>query len=229
MSAFKRLWTGIKGIVNNEVEAIADKNAIPELQQATREAKAEIQTLDQNIAKTRGERKLADNEIAELQAKIAGYEENVREFAAQENMEMATKIAAEIANQRPKLEAAVARRDTILANENKMIAIVQNLKEQITGMEQEIAQIESTEKLQRAQAATLNVTAGLESKSKTALEALERTKKRQKSRAAELEAATELAAEAEAPKGIDAEIAAAKAGKSDAAQSELERILAGKE
>lgn len=223
--AFGRIWTGIKGLMNNEAEKVADSLAIPELQQSIREAKDEIITLDKNINNTRGERKLADKEVVAIEEKIAGYEQNVREFAAQENMDMATKVAAEITKQRPLLDTANARRDVILKNENHMIEIVQKLKEQITGMEQEIAQIESTEKLQKAQAATLNVTAGLNSKSKTALDALERTKKRQEKRAAQLEAATERTVEQNAPTGIDAEIAAAKASSTDDAQAELARIL----
>lgn len=223
--SLSRLFTGIKGLINNKAEEAADSLAIPELQQNVREAKAEIQTLDQKISKIRGERKLADQKVTGIQTKISGYEANVREFAAQENMEMATKIAAAIIEEKTKLETANQHRDTILANETKMISIVQNLKEKITSMEQEIAHIESTEQLQKAQAATLNVTSGLNSKSKTALDALERVKKRQAKRGAELEAATELSDMENAPKGLDAEIAAAKAEQKDDAQAELDRIL----
>lgn len=226
--AFSRLMTAFRGFINDTAEAEADKHMVTEQRQHIRDAKSELAQMDRNIASAKGQRKLADKEVSDLESKITGYEADVRKFAAEENMELATEIAGHIPQYRDQLLSAQGRRDVLLSNENKMITIAQDLKERVTAMEQELSQIESTAQMQKAQAATLNAVSGLDSKAKTALESMERIKKKQQQKAAELEAATEMASEKSMPSSLDAKIAEAKSGASSSAQSELDRILASK-
>ncbi|WGY46401.1 PspA/IM30 family protein [Vibrio sp. ABG19] len=223
--AFSRLLTAFRGFLNDAAEAEADKHMVTEQRQNIRDAKKELDQMDLNIASTKGQRKLADNEVAELAQKIDNYESDVRNFAAQNKMDLATEIAGHIPQYRKQLEAAQGRRDILLSNETKMIAIAQDLKERVTAMEQELAQIESTAQMQKAQAATLNAVSGLDSKAKTALESMERIKQKQQQKAAQLEAAAEMADARNAPNDLDAKIALAKSEATSNAQSELERIL----
>lgn len=222
----KRFLKGLVGTANDVLEEAADKNIIPEHRQNIREAEGEIKKLDVNISSVIGQRKQADKKVSDLESKIANYESEAVGFAQQQNNEMALKIAQEVSNLRPQLETAKQHRDVLANNEQKLKQQVTSLKDSIVKMKEELSSLESTEMLLKAQEATLNVTTGMDSKCKTALESVERVKARQAKRAAQIEGAQEWAAEQAAPQGLDAEIAAAKAGSVDSsAEAELQRML----
>ncbi|CAH1598496.1 hypothetical protein FWP33_07565 [Vibrio parahaemolyticus] len=224
MSIFSRLVAGFVGKAEAKAEAVADKNAIPELEHYIRQAEGEIQKFDQNINEVRGQRKQHEQTVTDLEAKINGYKADAQQFAENGKQELALEVAQEILKLQPQLDTAQSRVEQTKKTEDNLISTVQGLKERIVAMKEEIDSIRSTEQLQKAQAATLNATTGLDSKSKTALDAFERIKARQEKNGHMLDAAQERAAEASAPSGLDARIAAEKAGPSQDAQALLDSL-----
>ena len=57
MSIFSRLVAGFVGKAEAKAEAVADKNAIPELEHYIRQAEGEINSFDKSINEVRGQRK----------------------------------------------------------------------------------------------------------------------------------------------------------------------------
>jgi phage shock protein A len=96
-------------------------------------------------------------------------------------------------------------------------------------MEQQIDQIKATESVQKAQVAVSSRHMGANSKVKTALDSLDRIKQKQQEKAAELEAAEEMAA-AENGSDLEARLKASGIvpGGAASGQDKLAQILAKK-
>ncbi|MCL9781714.1 PspA/IM30 family protein [Vibrio sp. S4M6] len=221
--ALGRLFKIGLGLFNDKAEEIADQNSITELRQQIREAKSELDKTDRELTSIIAQRKLADNDVAAIESNIDKYEQQAIKQSEAGNKELALECAQEVMNLRDQLEVEKTRQSTFLEAETTMRSKVTECKSRIKHLDQELDLVKATESMQRAQKTTLSAVSGSNSKTKTALDSLERIKANQKRKAAELEAAAELAQDQDSMSSLDAKLAAANSPSSS--ESELERIL----
>lgn len=227
MGLFNTIATIFKAKVNNADEAIQDENAVDILTQHIREAKDEMRTADINLVKIIADRKLADEKVTEIQSAITKYEKNA--IAANDKGETALALdcATKVKQLRDDLVGAIERQSFYKNAETKMRHNVQESKDRLAHLESQVDIVKANESVQRAQTATLNSVQGGNSKVSTAMDSLARIQAKQKTRQAQMEAASELAS---APSSLDERLSEAGVTGvgSASAEDELARILAGK-
>ncbi len=193
--SFKKLWTALRGGVNESVEAVADSQSLRILDQEIRDAKKELRECDESLTKIMAKRKLAEQKVNALKADIDKYTQHA--LAAHEKGEesLAVECADRVAELESQLDVEQQLLDGFLQSESSLKANIAKAKNNLRRMQQQVDQVKATESVQKAQASASTYHAGANSKVKTALDSLERIKAKQSQRAAELEAAEELAAE----------------------------------
>ncbi|WP_419174266.1 PspA/IM30 family protein [Desulfosediminicola sp.] len=206
--SLKRLWTALKGGVNEGLETAADSQAIRILEQEMREAKEELQKCDQSLTTIMAKRKMAENKCASLAKDIETYTTHAIQASESGNDELAVECAERVGQ----LEEELATEQEILngfnTSEQTLKANIAKAKTNVRRMEQQVDQVRATESVQKAQASISSRHLGADSKVKTAVNSLERIKQKQAQRAAELEAAQELASD-ESGASLDAKLKAA--------------------
>ncbi|GGY50882.1 phage shock protein A [Bacterioplanes sanyensis] len=206
--SLSKIWTALKGSFNETTESIADSQSLRILDQEIREAKKELQAGDQSLTKIMAKRKLAENKAQALQADIDTYSNHAVAAMEQGNEELALECAEKVSE----LETQLAQEQEILSSflqsESTLKANMAKAKANVRRMEQQVDQIKATESVQKAQVAVSSRHVGANNKVKTALDSLERIKGKQAQRAAELEAAEEMA-NAESGSDLDAKLRSA--------------------
>ncbi|HCK92975.1 MAG TPA: phage shock protein A [Gammaproteobacteria bacterium] len=227
--SLKKLWTALKGGSNEVVEAIADSQSIRILDQEMREAKEELVACDQNLTKIMAKRKLAESKVESFKNDIETYTQHAIAASEKGNNEIALECAEKVSEIESMLEVEQGILDGFLSSEKTLKANIAKAKTNVRRMEQQIDQIKATESVQKAQVAVSTRHVGANSKVKTALTSLDRIKAKQQERAAELEAADELASE-ESGSDLDAKLKAAgiTPGGQSSSSDKLAQILAAK-
>ncbi|HBF10014.1 MAG: PspA/IM30 family protein [Pseudomonadota bacterium] len=227
--SLKKLWTALKGGSNEVVEAIADSQSIRILDQEMREAKEELVACDQNLTKIMAKRKLAESKVESFKNDIETYTQHAIAASEKGNNEIALECAEKVSEIESMLEVEQGILDGFLSSEKTLKANIAKAKTNVRRMEQQIDQIKATESVQKAQVAVSTRHVGANSKVKTALSSLDRIKAKQQERAAELEAADELASE-ESGSDLDAKLKAAgiTPGGQSSSSDKLAQILAAK-
>ena len=206
--SLSKLWTALKGGFNEATEAAADSQSLRILDQELREAKDELLAADQSLTKIVAKRKLVENKVKALQADVDTYSNHA--IAAMEKGDEA--LAIECADKVAELETTMAQENELLASfqkaEGTLKGNIAKAKTNVRRMEQQIDQIKATESVQKAQVAVSSRHMGANSKVKTALDSMERIKAKQAQKAAELEAAEEMA-DAESGSDLDAKLRSA--------------------
>lgn len=227
--SLRKLWTALKGGSNEAIEAIADSQSIRIMDQELRESKDELLVCDQNLTKIMAKRKLTENKVKSFEKDIDTY--STHAVTAVENGDEA--LALECAEKVAEIESDLATERSILAgfstSEKALKANIAKAKTNVRRMEQQIDQIKATESVQKAQIAVSTRHMGANSKIKTALDSMDRIKAKQEQRAAELDAAEEMAAE-DSGSSLDAKLKAAgiTAGGSVSGKDKLAQLLAAK-
>ena len=227
--SLKKLWTALKGGSNEVVEAIADSQSIRILDQEMREAKEELVACDQNLTKIMAKRKLAESKVESFKNDIETYTQHAIAASEKGNNEIALECAEKVSEIESMLEVEQGILDGFLSSEKTLKANIAKAKTNVRRMEQQIDQIKATESVQKAQVAVSTRHVGANSKVKTALSSLDHIKAKQQERAAELEAADELASE-ESGSDLDAKLKAAgiTPGGQSSSSDKLAQILAAK-
>ncbi|WP_444930587.1 PspA/IM30 family protein [Microbulbifer sp. SSSA002] len=228
--SLKRIWTALKGAVNEGTEAVADSQSIRILDQELREAKAELKACDENLTKIMAKRKLTEGKVQALQADVETYSTHAINASEKGDNELALECAERVSELESQLETERSILDGFLSSERTLKGNISQAKTNVRRMEQQIDQIKATESVQKAQVAVSSRHMGANSKIKTALDSLDRIKDKQEQRAAELEAAEELASE-ETGSSLDAKLKAAgiKPGGQKSGSDKLAQLLAGRE
>ncbi|WHI47779.1 PspA/IM30 family protein [Microbulbifer sp. EKSA008] len=228
--SLKRIWTALKGAVNEGTEAVADSQSIRILDQELREAKEELKACDENLTKIMAKRKLTESKVQALQADVETYSTHAINASEKGDNELALECAERVTELESQLETERSILDGFLSSESTLKGNITQAKTNVRRMEQQIDQIKATESVQKAQVAVSSRHMGANSKIKTALDSLDRIKNKQEQRAAELEAAEELASE-ETGSSLDAKLKAAgiKPGGQKSGSDKLAQLLAGRE
>ena len=227
--SLSKLWTAIKGGANEAVEAVADTQSIRILDQELREAKQELLNCDQSLTKIMAKRKLAEGRVKSLEADIETYSGHAISASEKGDEALAIECAEKVSELETSLETENSLLEGFRQSETTLKANIAKAKTNVRRMEQQIDQIKATESVQKAQVAISSRHMGANSKVKTALGSLERIKAKQKERAAQLEAAEEMAQE-ESGNDLDAKLKAAGVtpGGSVGGKDKLAQLLAKK-
>ncbi|WP_444919366.1 PspA/IM30 family protein [Microbulbifer sp. CnH-101-G] len=228
--SLRKIWTALKGAVNEGTEAVADSQSIRILDQELREAKAELKACDENLTKIMAKRKLAENKVQSLKADIETYSTHAINASEKGDESLALECAERVTELEAQLETEQSLLEGFINSERSLKGNISKAKINVRRMEQQIDQIKATESVQKAQVAVSSRHMGANSKIKTALDSLDRIKNKQQERAAELEAAEELATE-ESGSSLDAKLKAAgiKPGGQVSGSDKLAQLLASRQ
>ncbi|MEW5250041.1 PspA/IM30 family protein [Microbulbifer sp. 2201CG32-9] len=228
--SLSKIWTALKGAVNEGAEAVADSQSIRILDQELREAKSELKACDENLTKIMAKRKLVENKVKSLQTDIDTYSAHAISASEKGDNNLALECAERVTELETQLETEKSLLEGFLNSERSLKANIAKAKTNVRRMEQQIDQIKATESVQKAQVAVSSRHMGANSRVKTALDSLDRIKDRQQQRAAELEAAEELASE-ESGSSLDARLKAAgiQPGGQVSGSDKLAQLLASRE
>ncbi|MCC2606329.1 PspA/IM30 family protein [Planctobacterium marinum] len=224
MSVWRKLVTAVKGGVTEAAESVADNQAIRILEQEIREAKEELRKSDHARTQILAKCKLAQQKVDGLQKSISEYEEHARK-AIDTDRQLALDCAQRVTELTEQLQTEQTYLDQFKKSEVQLANNISQAKANLRRLEQQVDMVKATESVQKAQVAVSSRHLGANSKMKTATESLDRIQKRQNLRAAELEAAEELAAD-ESTDDLEKRLQAAGVkGGSNSAEDELSRIL----
>jgi phage shock protein A len=227
--SLRKLWSALRGATNEGIEAVVDTQSIRILDQELREAKTELQACDVNLTKIMAKRKLAENKVQAIAADVDTYTNHAIAASEKGDDALALECAERVAELDAALEAEKGFLNSFESSEKMLKANIAKAKSNVRRMEQQIDQVKATESVQKAQVAVSSRHMGANSKVKTALDSLDRIKDKQKMRAAELEAAEEMASD-DSGTGLDAKLKAAglQSGGDVSGSSKLAQILAAK-
>jgi phage shock protein A len=228
MSVWKKLFTAIKGGANEAAETVADSQVLRILEQEIREAKEELRKSDQALVSIVAKRKLSGQKVSAFEQSITEYEGHARHAMEKGNQELALECAKKVADLRNESDAETVYLNQFEKSEQVMKVNIAQAKDKLRQLEQQVDVVKANEAVQRAQSAVSATNVGANAKMHTAVESLERIKRRQAEKAAQLEAAAEMAEESSGS-SLDKKLAEAgiTAGGASSAEDELARILGG--
>lgn len=188
-----RLVTAVRGGVNELGEAIADTQALRILDQEIRDNDAELHRVRTALAETMARYKVAQEHLAAANAKMDEYEGYALKALKAGEDALLREIAAKIALleiERDGHASQVSGYADGIANLRKVAA---QYETNIKRLKQQVDTVRATESVQRAQVAVAQRREGSDVRVRTALDSLERIKRRQAERSAQLEAAEAIA------------------------------------
>ena len=226
MSIWGKVMTALKGATNEVGEAIADSNALRIMDQEIREASDQLQQSKTQLAGIMAKKKLSGQKCSELKVKIAEYEGYAMSALRQGDETLATDVATKIAEYEDNLTTEQEMEKSFAQSTVSLKKAIADAESNLRRLKQQVDTVKATESVQKAQAACAAKHSGVNSKMATATESLERIKRRQAERAAQMEAASELSGDT-AENDLQAKLKAAGITKGDAdATSVLERLKA---
>jgi phage shock protein A len=171
---WRRLVTAVRGGVNELGEAIAESQALRILDQEIRDNDAELHRVRVALAETMARCKVAQERLAAANAKLEEYEGYALKALRSGEHALAREVAA-------KISLLEIERDGHTGQARGYADGIAHLRKVDT--------VRATESVQRAQAAVAQRREGSDVRVRTALDSLERIKRRQAERGAQLEAA----------------------------------------
>ncbi|MGF1834445.1 PspA/IM30 family protein [Photobacterium sanguinicancri] len=226
MSVWKKLVTALKGGANEAAEAVADNQALRILDQEIREAKLELRRSDEALVKIVAKRKMSSQKVASFEQGINEYETHARGAMDKGQQDLALECAQKVATLRNEQQAEQTYLDQFTQSEQSMRTNIAQAKDKLRQLEQQVDVVKANEAVQKAQSAVSATNVGANAKMHTAVESLDRIKRRQAEKSAQLEAAAEMAEE-QSGSSLDKKLAEAgiTPGGSQSAEDELARIL----
>jgi phage shock protein A len=224
MSVWRKLVTAVKGGVTEAAEAVADNQAIRILEQEIREAKEELRKSDHARTQILAKVKLSQQKVDSFKKSIAEYEEHARK-AIDTDRQLALDCAQKVSDLSAQMETEQTYLDQFKNSEVQLAKNINQAKANLRRLEQQVDMVKATESVQKAQVSVSSRHMGANSKMKTATESLQRIQEKQTMRAAELEAAEELAS-SDVSDDLEKRLKeAGVVGGSSSAEDELSRIL----
>ncbi|PAU89705.1 phage shock protein A [Pseudomonas sp. WN033] len=225
MNVWSKLLTAVRGGVHEAGEAVVDSQALRILDQEIRDADQELHRSREALAGIMAKQKLAAEQVAKLQAKVAEYEQYALKALDAGNEALAREVAEKIANLEVSLNSEREQADAFTASVAQLRKAVSQAESNIKRLKQQADTIKATESVHKAQLAVSQRYGGSQAKMHTALESLERIKRKQAEHGARMEAAAELAAEADVDQALDQKLREAGiVAESGSADSVLARL-----
>jgi phage shock protein A len=192
MAIFKKLITALRGSVNEAGEAIIDAQALRILDQEIRDADVELKQAKESLASILAQQKLADKEVEKIQAEITEYENYAIKALESNNEKLALEVAEKLSVLEKKYTVNKEQATYFADNVKNLRQTILQTEINIRNLKQQVDIVKATESVQKAQSAIAQRYGNSTTKLQTALDSLERIKKRQEKTSATIEAKKEL-------------------------------------
>lgn len=193
MTILKKLVTALRGGVNEAGEAIIDTQALRILDQEIRDSDNELKQAKESLANIMAQQKLADKEVIKINEKIAEYEGYAIKALESNNEPLALEVAEKIADLENELVNQEKQASYFSESVKTLRQTISQTEVNIRNLKQQVDIVKATESVQKAQSTVAQRYGGSTAKLQTALDSLDRIKKRQEITAATIEAKNELA------------------------------------
>ncbi len=185
---WRRLVTAVRGGVNELGEAIAESQALRILDQEIRDNDDELHRVRANLAETMAHCKVAQERLAAADARLEEYEGYALKALKSGEDALVREIAVKISLLESERDGHAGRAQEYGAGIAHLRKVAAQLEATIDRLKQQVDTVRATENVQRAQTAVANRREGSDVRVRTALDSLERIKRRQADRDAQLEA-----------------------------------------
>ena len=194
MSAWGKIFTAIRGGVNEATEAAVDSQSMRILDQEIRDAEQALRQARSDLAGIMASNKSMMRRIEENRAKEAKDSDSARAAIAAGRTDLAQGLAQRISIVRGELQRDQQELDGLIPRQQQMLRTIQDTESRITQMKREVDNVKANEALLRAQSAIAHNQSGVNSRLGTAMDSLGRIKKRQEETSNRIAAGAELAA-----------------------------------
>ncbi|MEB2847963.1 PspA/IM30 family protein [Rhizobiales bacterium RZME27] len=194
MSTWSKIFTAIRGGVNEAAESVADNQAMRILDQEIRDAEQSLRQARSDLAGIMASNKSVARRLEENRAKETKDSDSARSAVSAGRMDLAQGLAQRIATIRSEVQRDQEELDRLLPRQQQMLRTIQDTEARITQMKREVENVKANESLLKAQSAIAHSQSGINTRLGSAVESLERIKKRQEMTAGRIEAGAELAA-----------------------------------
>ncbi|KHL26531.1 transcriptional regulator [Croceibacterium mercuriale] len=194
MSVWGKLFTAMRGGVNEKAEAVADSQAMRILDQELRDADAALRKARGDLAGMMATAKRIEKRIGDTRAKEERDIANARAAMEAGREDLARGLAERVSTARTELHRDEADLVNMQQQQATMLRTVRETEQRIGAMKREVESVKATDSLQRAQKSIASTHAGVNSRMGSAVGSLERIRDRQAHMAARLEAGEEMAA-----------------------------------
>ncbi len=186
---WRRLVTAVRGGVNELGEAIAESQALRILDQEIRDNDAELHRVRAMLAETMARCKVAQERLAAANARLEEYEGYALKALKSGEDALVREVAVKISLLEIERDGHAGHEREYAAGIAHLRKVAAQLEATINRLKQQVDTVRATENVQRAQTAVANRREGSDVRVRTALDSLERIKRRQAERGAQLEAA----------------------------------------
>ena len=186
---WRRLVTAVRGGVNELGEAIAESQALRILDQEIRDNDDELHRVRANLAETMAHCKVAQERLAAANVGLEEYEGYALKALKAGEDALVREIAARISLLETERDSHAGQAQTYAEDIAHLRKMAAQLEATIGRLKQQVDTVRATENVQRAQAAVANRREGSDVRVRTALDSLERIKRRQGERGVRFDAA----------------------------------------
>ncbi|MEJ2415760.1 MAG: PspA/IM30 family protein [Exilibacterium sp.] len=195
MNIWAKMMTALRGGVNEAGEAIVDSQALRILDQEVRDASEELKQSKDSLAAIIARQKISEEKAQKLKKDIAEHEDYVVKALGKREEELAREVAKKVAGLENQLAGELRTGVEFAASAGKLRTAIKLAEGNIKRLKQQVDTVKATESVQRAQATVAERHSGANSRLRTAMDSLERIKEKQALKAAQMQAASELAEE----------------------------------
>ncbi|MBO0905582.1 PspA/IM30 family protein [Jiella sonneratiae] len=225
MSVWNKLFTAVRGGVNEAAETVADTQALRILDQEIRDAENALRRARSDLAGIMASNKSLQRRVDEARAKEQKDTDSARAALQAGREDLARGLADRIAKTRTEASRDEAELEKLGLRQQQMIKAVQDTEQRIQQMRREVENVKANESLIKAQSAIATSQSGINSKLGNAMDSLDRIRKKQEMQHGRLEAGAELAA-LESGSDLDRQLLAAGiGGQSQSADDVLAQIM----
>lgn len=226
MSVWGKLFTAVRGGVNDAAEAAADSQALRILDQEIRDAENSLRKARGDLAGIMAGAKRLEKKVAELHDKSERDVASARAAMEAGREDLARGLAQRIADTRNEVARDEADLERLQAQQQTMMRTVQETQARIDTMKREVESVKATASMQKAQSAIASSQSGVNSKLGNAMDSLERIKRKQEETAMRIEAGDELAA-IEGGTDLDRQLLEAGIGRSSGSADDILAEITG--
>jgi len=195
MSILAKMMTALRGGAHEAGEAIIDTQALRILDQEVRDAADELSKSKEGLASIIARQKLSEEKCAKIKQDITQYEDYVVQALGKKDQDLAQELAQKVADLENQLVTETEAGKGYQDSANKLRSAIKLAESNLKRVKQQVDTVKATENVQRAQAAVAERYSGSDSKIRTAMDSLERIQEKQQLKAAQMNAADDLAQE----------------------------------
>lgn len=194
MSVWGKLFTAMRGGVNEAAETAADSQALRILDQEIRDAENALRRARSDLAGIMANAKRLEKRLMSAREKDERDVASAKAAMEAGREDLARGLAQRIADTRAEITRDEGDLERLHQQQHAMMRTVQDTQARIDAMKREVESVKATDSLQKAQSAIASSQSGVNSRLGSAMDSLERIRSRQEQTAARLEAGDELAA-----------------------------------